>query len=294
MAAVDGAQYLLLMAACVVLTLPLEFVFEARVYRRPARLVRAMASPFVLFWVIDAVAISRQLWGYAPRYTSGWFVPRDVPVEELVFFAVVPLCALLTFEAARSVYEGRVPTLRARLRFRTRARAGSPEAGGGRVWAPVLGAAGLAVVAVVAAFATYRPGGWIPPARGWRPLPPGVHLQVLHSDPNHLREYTALAFALVALVGLVEWRWRTGLLRTRAYRSTMLICLGFMIPVNGWLTKLSAPIVVYAPDEFSGWRPIWDIPAEDYLFGVALLTLVLLCWVRAGRQEVAPAAPLRP
>ena len=66
----------------------------------------------------------------------------------------------------------------------------------------------------------------------------------------------------------------------------MAICLMFMIPVNGWLTKLSAPVVLYAQDEFSGLRPIWDIPLEDFGFGIALLTLVLMSWVRVIERSV--------
>ncbi len=68
----------------------------------------------------------------------------------------------------------------------------------------------------------------------------------------------------------------------------MVICLGFMVLVNGWLTKLSAWIVFYSEDEFSGLRPIWDIPLEDFGFGIALLTLVLMSWVRVTRGT-APA-----
>jgi hypothetical protein len=48
-------EYLLLMAACVAVTLPLEFAFAARVYRRPRRLLRALALPLALFVVWDAV-----------------------------------------------------------------------------------------------------------------------------------------------------------------------------------------------------------------------------------------------
>ena len=39
MAAVDRYQYLLLMAGCLLVTLPLEFVFGARVWRRPRQLL---------------------------------------------------------------------------------------------------------------------------------------------------------------------------------------------------------------------------------------------------------------
>jgi lycopene cyclase domain-containing protein len=75
---------------------------------------------------------------------------------------------------------------------------------------------------------------------------------------------------------------RTGLLRQRAYWVAMAIVLAFQVPVDGWLTKLSAPIVVYDGDEVIGVRMPWDIPIEDFLFGYALLTLVLALWERAG------------
>jgi lycopene cyclase domain-containing protein len=68
----------------------------------------------------------------------------------------------------------------------------------------------------------------------------------------------------------------------------MAICYAFMIAVNGWLTKLSAPIVLYNAAEATGWRIPWDIPVEDYLFGFSLLTLTMLLWDR-GRRDAAVA-----
>ncbi len=97
----DRYQYLLIMVACVAITLPLEFVFRARIYRRPRRLLRAMWLPVLLFVVWDIVAIARGHWDFDERYVTGWVLPGDLPVEELAFFIVIPLCALLTFEASR-------------------------------------------------------------------------------------------------------------------------------------------------------------------------------------------------
>ena len=97
----DRFQYLGLMVACLLVTLPLEFVFRARVYRRPVRLVRALALPVALFVVWDLIAIARGHWRFAARYVTGWELPGDLPVEELTFFVVIPICALLTFEASR-------------------------------------------------------------------------------------------------------------------------------------------------------------------------------------------------
>ena len=94
-------------------------------------------------------------------------------------------------------------------------------------------------------------------------------------------EYTVLSLLACAAVVAVELLWlRTGLLRKPAYLLTMLVVIGFQIPVDGWLTKLSAPIVIYDDDRTSGIRAPWDIPIEDFLFGFALLTLVLLLWER--------------
>ena len=86
--------------------------------------------------------------------------------------------------------------------------------------------------------------------------------------------------AAVGVVLLDVYRWRSGLFRDRAYWATMAICLFFMVLVNGWLTKLSAPIVVYAPSEKTPWRFPFDIPVEDYFFGFALLHPVLVRWTK--------------
>jgi lycopene cyclase domain-containing protein len=108
-------------------------------------------------------------------------------------------------------------------------------------------------------------------------------------------EYTFFALASVALVLAYELLWlRSGVLSDARYWITMAICFGFMLLVNGWFTKLSAPIVIYDPDRILGWRVPWDIPVEDYLFGWSLLTAVLARWKAldgdrrsgAGRRSV--------
>jgi lycopene cyclase domain-containing protein len=96
-----------------------------------------------------------------------------------------------------------------------------------------------------------------------------------------LPEYTAAALAGAVVVLATEFLWlRTGLFRTRSYWVAMAIVLIFQVLVDGWLTKLSAPIVTYAPTQFAGVRFPWDIPVEDYLFGFAMVTLTMLLWDR--------------
>lgn len=98
----DQAQYLLLMAGCVLITLPLEFVVGVRVYRSPRRLLAALLPAFVLFVLWDLFGILRGHWTYSPRFVTGIRI-GPVPLEELVFFVVIPICALLTFEAVGKI-----------------------------------------------------------------------------------------------------------------------------------------------------------------------------------------------
>ena len=101
----DRFQYLALMAACLVVTLPIEFVFRARVYRRPRRFLLALAPTIAVFVVWDLWAIARHHWRFNPRYVTGWELPGALPIEEVVFFVVIPICGLLTFEAVRRILD---------------------------------------------------------------------------------------------------------------------------------------------------------------------------------------------
>jgi lycopene cyclase domain-containing protein len=87
------------MLGCLVLTLPLEWFLDARVYRRFRTAGLALLPVVVIFSVWDVVGIVRNHWSYNPRYVTGWQLPFSMPIEELVFFIVIPSCGLLTYEA---------------------------------------------------------------------------------------------------------------------------------------------------------------------------------------------------
>lgn len=102
-------------------------------------------------------------------------------------------------------------------------------------------------------------------------------------------EYTVLAvLSVVAVVAAERWWWRTGIFGSAQYWLSMAIVGFFQVLVDGWLTKLSAPIVLYAPRHHLGWRFPWDIPIEDFLFGFSMVTLAIALWVRAGDRRSAP------
>jgi lycopene cyclase domain-containing protein len=98
--------------------------------------------------------------------------------------------------------------------------------------------------------------------------------------------YTVPAIVAALAVGALELTvLRTGLFRRPASWRSMLIVIGFQILVDGWLTKLSAPIVVYDDRQTSGIRFPLDIPIEDFFFGFALVTAVLLLWERQRERR---------
>jgi lycopene cyclase domain-containing protein len=94
--------------------------------------------------------------------------------------------------------------------------------------------------------------------------------------------YTAFAAVAVLVVLVAERRLRTGLFRSSSYWVSVVIVVGFQILVDGWLTKLSAPIVIYNVNHFSGVRFPWDIPLEDFAYGWSLVTLTMMLWERGG------------
>ena len=103
-------------------------------------------------------------------------------------------------------------------------------------------------------------------------------------------EYTVLTVIAVVAVVALELLWlRTGIFATAQYWLAMAIVFAFQIVVDGWLTKLSDPIVIYNPDEMLGLRVPWDIPVEDYGFGFAMVTLTILIWRRLLDRRSARA-----
>jgi lycopene cyclase domain-containing protein len=99
---VGHLTYAALLAGCLVVTAPLELLLRVRVYARWRRLLLALVPELVVFLVWEAYAISHHHWGYDPRQVLPVRI-GGMPVEELLFFLVVPVCAVLALEAVRTV-----------------------------------------------------------------------------------------------------------------------------------------------------------------------------------------------
>src|ERR1700712_1991783 len=108
----DQWQYLIVLGACLAITAPLE-LFGAGVYRQPVRAIRAIAPVALVFLVWDAIAIAAHVWSYNPRYVTGIELPGRIPIEEVLFFIVIPICGLLTSRAVNAMLD-RIKQMRSR------------------------------------------------------------------------------------------------------------------------------------------------------------------------------------
>ena len=109
--------------------------------------------------------------------------------------------------------------------------------------------------------------------------------------------YPTMSLAAVAVVVGIELLWLpTGIFRLVSYWVAMAIVFAFQVPIDGWMTKLSDPIVIYRPDVLSGLRFPLDIPTEEFAYAFAMVTLAIILWERAGptRGGEAEAARSRP
>jgi lycopene cyclase domain-containing protein len=109
----DKWHYLLVLAACLVITAPLE-IFGAGVYRQARRAAAAILPVAAAFVLWDVIAILADVWTYNPKYITGIDIAGVMPIEELLFFIVIPLCGLLTYNAVSTILS-RLQRMRTRM-----------------------------------------------------------------------------------------------------------------------------------------------------------------------------------
>jgi lycopene cyclase domain-containing protein len=94
--------YLAILLGCLLGTAPLEIFLHTRVYARWLRLAAAVIPVAAVFSAWDVAAIDAGWWHYDQRYLVAATLPGRLPLEELLFFLVIPTCAVLTLEAVRA------------------------------------------------------------------------------------------------------------------------------------------------------------------------------------------------
>jgi lycopene cyclase domain-containing protein len=95
--------YLSVLAGCLAAAIWLEPVLKVNVLRRWRRLLLTLLPVVVVFVLWDLGAIAAGHWTFDPGQTTGVLFPGGLPLDEVLFFVVVPVCAVLGFEAVRAV-----------------------------------------------------------------------------------------------------------------------------------------------------------------------------------------------
>jgi lycopene cyclase domain-containing protein len=94
--------YLSVLLGCLVGTAWLEYFLRTNVYRRTIRLIYTVVPVVIVFSIWDAYAIAQGHWDFDARYVTGITTVANIPIDEILFFIVIPICAILSFEAVRS------------------------------------------------------------------------------------------------------------------------------------------------------------------------------------------------
>lgn len=94
--------YVSVLLGCLAGTAWLEFFLRTKVYRRAIRLLLTVTPVVFVFSVWDAYAIAQGHWTFDSRFVTGVTTVANIPLDEILFFIVIPICAILSFEAVRS------------------------------------------------------------------------------------------------------------------------------------------------------------------------------------------------
>lgn len=81
----------------------LEFAFKIRVLRRPRLLITAILPVSIVFLGWDAFAINQDHWTFDNDQILGIIGPFNIPLEEYLFFFIIPIAAVLTLEGVKVV-----------------------------------------------------------------------------------------------------------------------------------------------------------------------------------------------
>ena len=95
-------SYVAMLAFCLAGTLPLVPAFRLRVLRQRRRLLLTIVAAGTPFLVWDLYATRAGHWWFDAAQTLPWRL-AGLPLEEIAFFVVIPLVAVLTYEAVRVV-----------------------------------------------------------------------------------------------------------------------------------------------------------------------------------------------
>ena len=99
-------EYFIVLAVSLAVPLILSFSGKMDFYKYPSRLVLSILLPFILFTLWDIFVTARGHWSFNTLYTVGIKI-FGLPIEEILFFIVIPFCGLFTWESVKYFTRGK-------------------------------------------------------------------------------------------------------------------------------------------------------------------------------------------
>ena len=93
-------EYFIVLAVSLAGPLALSFSKEMDIWKYPARLLLSIGIPFIVFLIWDIIVTARGHWSFNTSYTTGFNIV-NLPVEEVLFFIVIPFCGIFTWESVK-------------------------------------------------------------------------------------------------------------------------------------------------------------------------------------------------
>ena len=95
--------YVAMLAFTIVGSFWLELILKIRVLKRIKRALMSIIPVAIPFIIWDAYAVANGHWNFDPDQILGIYGPFKIPLEEFLFFLIVPMAAIMTIEGVRSV-----------------------------------------------------------------------------------------------------------------------------------------------------------------------------------------------
>jgi len=92
--------YFLILGLSLIYPLAQTFEWRLKMYKRLKHIFPGILFSATLFIIWDVFFTEARIWGFNHSYTKDWYV-LGLPLEEWLFFLVIPYCVFFTYEVLR-------------------------------------------------------------------------------------------------------------------------------------------------------------------------------------------------